>query len=91
MLVDTTRKAKWFWGQPVKSSWAGIYRLNDTTTLKPKIELKETTNLGFSWVQVINKNVRVNFSHDLDVTQSLGLTKSSSSPYNFGLQFNFTL
>jgi hypothetical protein len=41
-VFDTTLKEKWFWGHPIKSKWAGIYRLNDNTTLKPMIKLKET-------------------------------------------------
>jgi len=55
------------------------------------IDLKETAELGFTWAQVINKNLSVDFSQKLDVTQSVGKTESSKSPYNFGLQFNFTI
>jgi len=91
LVVDTTGKSKWFYGYPVYSSWAGIYRLNSATTLRVKCLLKDTWNLGFAWGQTINKNLDVNFSHDLDVTQTVGVTKSTHSPYNFGLQFKFSL
>jgi hypothetical protein len=91
LVVDTTGKSKWFYGYPVYSSWAGIYRLNNDSTLRVKVLLKDTWNLGFAWGQTINKNLGVNFSHDLDVTQTIGSTKSSRSPYNFGLQFRFNL
>jgi|LauGreDrversion4_2_1035121.scaffolds.fasta_scaffold77673_1 hypothetical protein len=91
IVVDTTGKAKWFYGYPVSSSWAGIYNLNSDSTLRVKLLLKDSWNLGFGWGQVINKNLTVNFSHDLDVTQTVGLTKSAGSPYNFGLQFKFSL
>jgi hypothetical protein len=91
LVVDTANKAKWFYGYPVYSSWAGIYRLNKESTLRVKLLLKDTWNLGFAWGQTINKNLDVNFSHDLDLTQTVGSTKSSRSPYNFGLQFRFAL
>jgi hypothetical protein len=90
VVVDTNGKAKWFYGFPVKSSWAGIYRLNDNSTLRLKILLQDTWNLSFGWGQVLNKNLAVNFSHDLNVSQSLGVSKGSFSPYNFGLQLKFS-
>lgn len=91
IVFDTTRKAKWFYGLPVSSSWAGIYRLNDFSTLRVKLHLKDAWTLGFGWGQVINKNLNVNFSHDLNLSQSFGFAKAQTSPYNFGLQFKFSL
>lgn len=90
IVFDTQNKAKWFWGYPVKSSWAGIYRLNSDSTFRIKLLLEAQNKLSWSWGQVINKNLTVNFSHDLNLCQTLGLA-SSEQPYNFGLQFQFSL
>ena len=91
IVFDTRGKAKWFWGYPASLSWAGIYSVNPSTTLRFKTLLKDTWGLGFSWGQVINQNLTVNFSQDLNVSQTLGVTKSAASPYNFGLHFKFSL
>jgi hypothetical protein len=89
IVVDTNNKEKWFFGYPVKTSWAGIYKLNSDSTLRLKLFLQDTWNLSFGWSQVINKNLEANFSHDLNVSQSIGQSKASTSPYNFGLQLKF--
>lgn len=69
IVVDINRKLVGFFGYPVTSSWAGIYRLNPSQTLRVKLGLANEWNLGFGWSQVVNSNLSVNFSHDLKLKQ----------------------
>lgn len=86
ITFDGNRKLDGFFGYPLTSSWAGIYRLNDFSTLRVKTLLAKQWSLGFAWGQVVNKNLELNFSHDLNVSQVLAnKADKGASPYNFGL------
>lgn len=92
IVVDGNRKLVGFLGYPLTSSWAGIYRLNAFSTLRVKTLFAKEWNLGFAWGQVVNKNLEVNFSHDLNVSQVISnKTEKGSSPYNFGLALKWRL
>jgi hypothetical protein len=92
IIVDGNRKLVGFFGYPFTSSWAGIYRLNAFSTLRIKTVLANQTMLGFAWGQVVNKNLELNFSHDLNVSQVIAnKSEKGSSPYNFGLALKWRL
>lgn len=90
---DINNKLVGFLGYPVTSQWAGLYRLNPSQTLRVKLGLANEWNLGFGWSQVVNSNLSVNFSHDLNVKKVIngGKLTPGQGPYNFGLQFKFNL
>lgn len=92
IVVDTRNKEKWFFGYPVSSSWAGMYRLNPDSTFRMKLFLKDSVSLGASFSQVVNKNFTVSFSHDVKLIQAAPAEgKKAPAPYSFGLQFKFSL
>ena len=92
IVVDGNRKLVGFLGYPVTSSWAGLYKLNDFSSLRVKAILANQWNLGFAWGQVVNKNLELNFSHDLNVSQVISnKAEKGSSPYNFGLALKWRL
>lgn len=93
IVFDLNRKLAGFLGYPITSSWAGIYNLNASQKLRVKLGLGDQWNLGFGWSQVVNNNLSVNFSHDLNVKQVIngGKATPGQGPYNFGLQFRFNL
>ena len=92
VVFDGTRKLEGLFGYPVTTSWAGIYTLNPSSTLRVKTLFAKEWNLGFAWGQVVNKNLEVNFSHDLNVSQVLSeKTEKGKSPYNFGLALKWNL
>jgi len=92
IVIDGERKLKGFFGYPLTSSWAGIYRLNPASTLKLKLFLGNEWNLGFAWVQAVNKNLKVNFSHDLNLTHvKAGKVSKGAHPYNFGVALKWKI
>jgi hypothetical protein len=92
IVVDGTRALKGFFGYPLTTSWAGIYTLNAASTLRVKMFLGAEWNLGFAWGQAVNKNLEVNFSHDLNVSKVISnKAVKGESPYNFGLALKWNL
>ena len=92
IVVDGKNELKGFLGYPLTSSWAGIYRLNAFSTLRVKTLFAKEWSLGFAWGQVVNKNLEIDFSHDLNVSQVISAkTEKGSSPYNFGLALKWRL
>jgi len=85
IVIDTTQKLKGFFGYPLTSSWVGIYKLSDATTVRAKVGLAKDWTFGFSWGQTINNNLSVDFSQDLNVSQTL--SGKGKSPYDFVLKF----
>jgi hypothetical protein len=92
VVFDGNRKLKGFFGQPLTTSWVGIYSLNAAQTLRVKMFFGSEWNLGFAWGQVVSKNLKVNFSHDLNVSQVISnKAVKGNSPYNFGLALKWKL
>jgi hypothetical protein len=92
IVVDGNRKLVGFFGYPLTSSWAGIYRLNNFSTLRIKTILANQISLGFAWGQVVNKKLELNFSHDLNVSKVISnKAVKGESPYNFGLALKWNL
>ena len=92
VVFDGNRKLVGFFGYPFTSSWVGVYRLNDFSTLRIKTILDNQISLGFAWGQVVNKKLELNFSHYLNVSQVLAnKAEKGSSPYSFGLALKWRL
>ena len=75
--------AKKFFDQPVEINWAGQYKLNDTVTLKSKLNLNDKWILGWSWIHNLNKNLRLVTSHQMNIRN---IHKVAVQEHNFGVQ-----
>lgn len=88
VLVDTQRKLKGLCGQPLTFNWAGEYKLSADATVKSKLLLGAEAQFAYSWIHRLDKNIKVGFTHDLNLTKTLN---GGSSPYNFGALFQWTI
>jgi len=88
IVYDTQGKLKGAFGQPAIVNWAGEYRVTDNANAKVKFSISQQWTLGFAWIHKFDKNLKLGFSHDLNVTE---LNSGKGSPYNFGASLQWTL
>ena len=81
-----------FYGQPITITWGGEYIVSPVATFKPKLQFDSDTIFSYAWIQRINPNLKVGFSHELNVTRALGKkTTSTEAPFNFGAMVQLDL
>jgi hypothetical protein len=66
--------------------------VSPAATFKPKLELDSDTIFSYAWIQRVNPNLKVGFSHELNVTRALGKkTSKTEAPFNFGAMVQLDL
>ena len=63
--------------------------MSDDATFKFRLGLGSEWLFGWSWVHNVNKQFRLTFTHDLNVTKVL--KASGRNPYSFGGQLQWSL
>ena len=76
-------------GQPAEVNWASEYKLTDSATVKASIRIRENWLFNYAWLHRVNKNLKVGFSHSLDVSQVA--SGKATNPFNFGTFVQWTL
>lgn len=88
VLVDTQKQLKGLCGQPLALNWAGEYKLSDDATVKSKLLLGAEAQFTYAWIHRLDKNVKIGFTHDLNVSKVLN---NGASPYNFGALLQWSI
>jgi len=81
---DVTGKFKGFLGYPISTKWTGEYKITDDAAVKTSLNLSSEWNLGYAWIHKFNKNLKIGFSHELNLSQVLKPAAKNATPYNFG-------
>lgn len=89
VVYDLEGKTKGLFGQAAILNWAGQYQMSNDALFKFSLGLGSEWIMGWSWVHNVNKNFRLTFTHDLNLSKVLKGT--GRNPYNFGAQFQWTL
>lgn len=76
-------------GLPAEVNLAGEYDVTESATVKASLNINSNWLFNYAWLHRVNKNLKVGFSHSLDVTEvAKGKT---SNPLNFGTFVEWTL
>jgi hypothetical protein len=89
VVFDTTQKLKGFFGQPLTVNWAGQYQMSEAALFKFKLALQNEWVMGWSWAHRVNKQVKLTFSQNLNISHVL--SGSGKNPYDFGAALQWDL